>query len=52
MEQTRGKEPQLPYELVYIVRPTVDEQALATVNERVDKFVANNGGEISRREDW
>jgi small subunit ribosomal protein S6 len=42
----------LPYELVYIVRPTVDEQALAAVNERVDKFVANNGGEIKRRDDW
>ncbi len=42
----------MPYELVYIVRPTVDEQALAAVNERVDKFVAGNGGEITRRDDW
>jgi small subunit ribosomal protein S6 len=42
----------LPYELVYIVRPTVDEQALAAVNERVDKFIATQGGEITRREDW
>lgn len=42
----------MPYELVYIVRPTVDEQSLAAVNERVDKFVANNGGEIKRRDDW
>ncbi len=42
----------MPYELVYIVRPTVDEQALAAVNERVDKVVAGNGGEITRRDDW
>ena len=42
----------MPYELVYIVRPTVDEQALAAVNERVEKFIAGNGGEITRRDDW
>lgn len=42
----------MPYELVYIVRPTVDEQALAAVNERVERIVAGNGGEITRRDDW
>ena len=42
----------MSYELMYIVRPTLDEQALATVNERVDKFVAAAGGEITKREDW
>jgi small subunit ribosomal protein S6 len=42
----------LPYELVYIVRPTVDEQALATVKERVDRFVTTNGGEIVKHDDW
>ncbi len=42
----------MPYELVYIVRPTVDEQALAAVNERVEKIVSNNRGEIVRRDDW
>lgn len=42
----------MPYELVYIVRPSADEQALAAVNERVEKFVAGTGGEITRRDDW
>jgi small subunit ribosomal protein S6 len=42
----------LPYELVYIVSPTVDEQALAAVNEKVEKFIASNGGAITRRDDW
>lgn len=42
----------MPYELVYIVRPTVDEQALAAVNERVERIVAGTGGEITRRDDW
>jgi len=42
----------LPYELMYVVRPTLDEQTLAAVNEKVDKFVANAGGEILKREDW
>lgn len=42
----------MPYELMYVVRPTLDEQTLATVNEKVDKFIANAGGEILKREDW
>lgn len=42
----------MPYELVYIVRPTVDEQALAAVNERVERLVAAQGGEITHRDDW
>jgi len=42
----------LSYELMYIVRPTLDEQTLATVNEKVDKFITNAGGEILKREDW
>jgi small subunit ribosomal protein S6 len=37
---------------MYVVRPTLDEQTLATVNEKVDKFIANAGGEILKREDW
>lgn len=42
----------MPYELMYVVRPTLDEQTLAAVNEKVDKFIANAGGEILKREDW
>ena len=37
---------------MYVVRPTLDEQTLAAVNEKVDKFIANAGGEILKREDW
>jgi small subunit ribosomal protein S6 len=40
------------YELVYIVRPTVDEQAMAAVKEKVEKFIANGSGTISQRDDW
>ncbi len=42
----------MSYELVYIVRPTVDEQTLAAVNEKVEKFVAGNAGSIVKRDDW
>jgi small subunit ribosomal protein S6 len=42
----------LSYELMYIVRPTLDEQALATVTEKVDKYITAAGGEIVKREDW
>lgn len=40
------------YELVYIVRPMVDEQALAAVKDKVEKFITNAGGTISQRDDW
>jgi len=42
----------LSYELVYIIRPNADEQTLATVNEKVAKFVAASAGEITKRDDW
>lgn len=42
----------MSYELMYIVRPTLDEQTLAVLSEKVDKFVTNAGGEILKREDW
>ena len=42
----------LAYELMYIVRPTVDEQTLASVNQKVDAFITSNGGAIARRDDW
>ena len=37
---------------MYIVRPTLDEQTLATVNEKVGRFITTAGGEILKREDW
>lgn len=42
----------MSYELMYIVRPTLDEEALARVHERVDKFVTNAGGTLVKREEW
>ena len=42
----------MPYELMYVVRPTVDEQSLAAVNEKVDKLITGGGGELIKREDW
>ncbi len=42
----------LTYELMYVIRPTVDEQALAAVKEKVEKFITNANGEITRRDDW
>lgn len=42
----------MSYELMCVVRPTVDEQALAAVHEKIAKFITNGGGEILKREDW
>lgn len=40
------------YELVYIVRPTADEQSLAAVKDRVDRYIATAGGSVVKRDDW
>ncbi len=40
------------YELVYIVRPTVEEQTLAAVNEKVARFINSGGGAVTHRDDW
>lgn len=37
---------------MYVVRPTVDEQALAAVNEKVERFITTGGGSILKRDDW
>lgn len=37
---------------MYIVRPTADEQLLASVNEKIDTFITGKGGAITRRDDW
>jgi small subunit ribosomal protein S6 len=37
---------------MYVVRPTVDEQALAAVNDKIDKFIASGNGQVIKREDW
>jgi small subunit ribosomal protein S6 len=42
----------LPYELMYVVRPTLDEQTLAALKEKIEKFITGAGGEIVRRDDW
>lgn len=42
----------MAYELMYVVRPTVDEQTLASINEKVEKFITGAGGEVVKRDDW
>jgi small subunit ribosomal protein S6 len=37
---------------MYIVRPTVDEQTLAAVNDKVEKVIAASGGSVTQRDDW
>lgn len=40
------------YELMYIVRPTVSEDQLPTVSDRVDSMVGNLGGEVVEKNPW
>ncbi|MEZ4859992.1 MAG: 30S ribosomal protein S6 [Caldilineaceae bacterium] len=40
------------YELVYIVQPGLDDEALNTFNGRFTQTVVNNGGEIVSTEPW
>ena len=36
----------MPYELMYVVRPNVDETSLTAVTEKVDRMITAGGGEI------
>ena len=40
------------YELMYIVRPTVAEDQLTSVTDRVDSMVSNLGGEAGEKNPW
>ena len=40
------------YELMYIIRPTVAEDALPASMERVDSIITGLGGEIAENNPW
>lgn len=40
------------YELVYIITPDIDEEARKFVHTRVQDLIAQNGGEVSKVDDW
>jgi len=40
------------YELTYIVRPDIEEEALAAVTARIEQTIANNGGRVLKTESW
>ena len=40
------------YELVYIIRPDMDDKALSDFNERMTQAIANDGGELQATELW
>jgi small subunit ribosomal protein S6 len=40
------------YEMLYIAAPQLDEEGLATLNERVSGWITTAGGEITRTNVW
>ena len=40
------------YELVLILSPAVDEERSASVIERVDRFITERGGAMTKQEEW
>lgn len=40
------------YELLYIIRPDLDEDDRNALTERFDKIIEDNGGEISNSRVW
>lgn len=40
------------YELTYIVRPDVEEEALGAVRARVEQTITNHGGRVIKTETW
>lgn len=40
------------YEIMYIIRPNIEEEAKKALIERFDNVISNNGGEIVESKDW
>lgn len=40
------------YEITYIIRPNIDEEAKNTLVERFDAILKDNGSEILESKDW
>lgn len=40
------------YEIMYIIRPNIEEEAKKTLIERFDNVITSNGGEIIESKDW
>lgn len=40
------------YEIMYIIRPNIDEEAKAALIERFDAILKDNGAEVIESKDW
>ena len=40
------------YEIMYIIRPNIEEEAKATLVERFNAILADNGAEVLETKDW
>lgn len=40
------------YEIMYIIRPNIEDEAKKALVERFDGIITNNGGEIVESKDW
>lgn len=40
------------YEITYIIRPNIDEEAKTALIERFDAILTDNGAEIAESKDW
>ncbi|MDR0922512.1 MAG: 30S ribosomal protein S6 [Lactobacillales bacterium] len=40
------------YEILYIIRPNIDEEAKTALVDRFDSILKDNGAEVSESKDW
>jgi small subunit ribosomal protein S6 len=40
------------YEILYVIRPNIEEEAKATLVKRFDEILTNNGAEIVESKEW
>ncbi len=40
------------YELIYIIKPNLDEEATSAVVEKFTNLITNNGGQIDKNDRW
>lgn len=43
---------QTKYEITYIIKPDIDEEAKAAVVDKYDKVITDNGGSMVESKDW
>lgn len=51
-EEVKSMENTTKYEILYLIRPNIDEEAKAALVERFDNILTSNGANVEESKDW